>query len=47
MFRSQSDIHFIAGIANAASIFGPVIGYGLGGVVLGIWVDFDKVDPST
>uniref|UniRef100_F6TIF0 Solute carrier organic anion transporter family member n=2 Tax=Ciona intestinalis TaxID=7719 RepID=F6TIF0_CIOIN len=31
------------GIGNAASIFGPVLGYGVGGIVLGIWVDFDKV----
>ncbi|XP_076801719.1 solute carrier organic anion transporter family member 4C1-like [Clavelina lepadiformis] len=35
------------GIGNAASIFGPVIGYGLGGVVLGIYVDIDSVDMST
>lgn len=38
---------YIAGIGNAASIFGPVLGYGLGGLVLGIWVDFDTVDVST
>uniref|UniRef100_H2YEM1 Solute carrier organic anion transporter family member n=1 Tax=Ciona savignyi TaxID=51511 RepID=H2YEM1_CIOSA len=34
------------GIGNAASIFGPVLGYGLGGVVLSFWVDFDQIDTS-
>ena len=38
--------HILLGIGNAASIFGPVIGYALGGVVLGIYVDVDVVDVS-
>ena len=36
----------ILGIANAASVLGPVIGYTLGGVVLTFYVDFDAVESS-
>ena len=38
--------HFFVGILYGMAALGPGFGYIIGGQLLDVWVDFDKVDAS-